>query len=92
MNDTDQVHIASLVVRTHPQALEAVAEAIAGWAEAEIAAQDPQGKLVVVLETSSEAQILDRIDAISPMPGVLSANLVYHQSESAKTLDEEIEP
>jgi nitrate reductase NapD len=43
-----------------------------------------QGKLVVTLETATEAEILERLSAIQLMEGVLSAALVYHHCEPIK--------
>ncbi|MNG19962.1 assembly protein for periplasmic nitrate reductase [compost metagenome] len=37
------------------------------------------GKLVVVLEARHEDQILQRIEQINQLPGVLNAALIYHE-------------
>jgi nitrate reductase NapAB chaperone NapD len=37
------------------------------------------GKIVVVLETAGDTAILERIEAIRGIAGVLSAELVFHQ-------------
>ena len=90
MTETPLIHIASLVIRARPEAVPTVTRLIESWSEAEIAASDPAGRLVVVLETDLEARIFDVIDTLTPQ--VLAVNLVYHQIESAETLDEEINP
>jgi nitrate reductase NapD len=40
------------------------------------------GKLVVTLETESEADIVTRMNEMSFLPGVLSAALVFHHFET----------
>ena len=38
-------------------------------------------KLVVVVEGPSQKSLMDDISTINAIPGVLSATMVYHQSE-----------
>ncbi|MDQ2696328.1 MAG: chaperone NapD [Pseudomonadota bacterium] len=87
---TDEVHISSLVVHARPERIDAVAAALGALAGLEIHAIDPAGRLVAVLETFGAGPILDTIEAIRQMPGVLSVNLVYHHSESADSLAQEM--
>lgn len=78
------LHISSLVIQARPERLAEVREAIAARG-AEIPASDPDGKLVVVLETDSERKITDFLNEVSVMPGVLSANLVFHHNDEHDT-------
>lgn len=86
-----EVHIASLVVLSRPERCRAVRKTIDAWPDAEVPIADPAGKLVVALETDSEHRILQLIDDINTIEGVLAAHLVYHQCEDAATLGEEID-
>jgi nitrate reductase NapD len=74
-------HISSLVVHGRPQAIEALTTAIGAIAGAEVPIADPRGKLVVTLETTSEAGITDALARISLLDGVLAATLVFHHVE-----------
>lgn len=76
---TVPVHISSLVIQCRPEALGALAETVRGLPEAELAARDPAGKAVVVLETTDESGITRIADRLGRAPGVLSASLVFHQ-------------
>lgn len=78
------LHISSLVIQARPERLAEVREAISARG-AEIPASDPDGKLVVVLETDSERKITDFLNEVSVMPGVLSANLVFHHNDEHDT-------
>jgi nitrate reductase NapD len=77
-----ELHISSLVVQVQPAVVDAVRRAIGALQGAEVHAASPFGKLVVTLETASEAGILQRITDINALEGVLTATLVFHQVES----------
>ncbi|RIA31392.1 periplasmic nitrate reductase chaperone NapD [Ectopseudomonas oleovorans] len=75
----ETVHIASLLIHIRPELLDAVKTNLRQLDGLELHQESPQGKLVVVLETTHERHILDRIDQINNLPGVLNAALVYHE-------------
>ncbi len=75
----DSLHIASLLVHCRPEQLPAVRANLALLPGLELHQHSPQGKLVVVLETEHEQQILDTIEQIQNLPGVLNAVLIYHE-------------
>lgn len=74
---SDPLHISSLVVQTKPERMEELRARLEAKG-AEIPASDPCGKLVVVIETESEAAISSFLNEVALSEGVLSANLVYH--------------
>ncbi|MGE8297252.1 MAG: chaperone NapD [Pseudomonas sp.] len=73
------LHISSLLVHVRPEMLAAVKANLRQLDGLELHQESPQGKLVVVLETDHERQILTRIEQINALPGVLNAALVYHE-------------
>ncbi|WP_136475984.1 chaperone NapD [Pseudomonas sp. DG56-2] len=75
----ETLHIASLVVLARPQLLEVVKVNLRLLDGLELHQESAAGKLVVVLETANEHQILQRIDQINNLPGVLNAALIYHE-------------
>ncbi|AMD01416.1 MULTISPECIES: chaperone NapD [Halomonas] len=84
----DALHIASFLVHVQPEECKTVAQWLAAQPDSEIRAEDPSGKLVVVMESEREGRILDLIDAVQTRPGVLGAALVYHQMLEPGTADE----
>ena len=72
-------HIASLVVQCLPRNYDSTRAAIEALDGAEVPESDPAGKLVVLIEAASEPALLNCIRNIEHTPGVISANLVYHQ-------------
>ncbi|MGH8385263.1 MAG: chaperone NapD [Pseudomonas sp.] len=75
----EALHIASLVVLARPELFEAVKANLRLLDGLELHHESTAGKLVVVLETRDENQILQRIEQINNLPGVLNAALIYHE-------------
>ena len=77
-----EAHISSLVVHVRPDNVPAVRAALAAMPGVEIYAE-ASGKLIVTLETATEADIVTRMNEISLLDGVMSAALVFHHFEPA---------
>jgi len=75
----EPLHIASLLVHVRPELFAAVKANLRLLPGLELHQESPVGKLVVVLEAGHESQILQCIEQISNIPGVLNAALVYHE-------------
>ena len=76
-----EIHISSMVVHAMPDFLVDVRKNIEELPGAEIHAESPNGKLVVVLESQTQTYITDVIEKIACLDHVLSTALVYHQIE-----------
>jgi nitrate reductase NapD len=76
----DTVEIASIIVQTRPERLDAAAAAIEALPGAQIYSRDPKGKLVVVIEAADTGSVGATLNAISSMPHVLTAALVFQGS------------
>jgi nitrate reductase NapD len=70
--------VASILVQTRPERLDAAAAAVAALPGTEIHGRDPKGKLVVVVEADGVGRIGATLATISSMPDVLTAALVFH--------------
>lgn len=77
--NVESVHISSLIIHCLPDKLEKVISDTSALEFVEVAAHDPCGKLVVVLETKNEKGIMSTIDKIQAFDGVLNATMVYHE-------------
>lgn len=75
----DTLHIASLVVLARPELFDAVKANLRLLDDVELHHESAAGKLVVVLEAAHESRILQRIEQINAIPGVLNAALIYHE-------------
>lgn len=78
-------------MQTQPELLKEVRDAIENIAEAEVMAQNEQGKLVVVLDTQGNRQAADTITAIQNTAGVLSATLIYQYDDRSEPQVEDSE-
>jgi nitrate reductase NapD len=78
-------HIASVIVRARPEQADAAAARIASVAGVEVRASEG-GKIIAVLEASSERALADQMEVLRDLPDILMVSLVFHQ-----VLDEEPE-
>jgi periplasmic nitrate reductase NapD len=85
---SEPLHIASFLVLVTPDHRRRVSDWLSRQPGAEVSAEDPAGKLVVVVESDREARILELIEAVRERAGVLDASLVYHQWLDPATADE----
>jgi nitrate reductase NapD len=83
-----ELHIASCVAYARPEAMEGAIRAIVSSRLAEVPRADARGRMVVLLERTSAAQVLDAIDAIRALEGVLAVHLAYQHSEPEEALQE----
>jgi len=85
------VHIASLVVQHRAEAADAIDAHIAAHEELELALR-ADIRSVVLCECADQYAVLDRIDALRALPGVLNVALVYHHAEPREALDAPLRP
>ena len=78
-----EAHISSLVIHVRPEKAAAARAAITAMPGLEIHAE-AVGKMIVTLETANGDEILERIDAISLLDGVMSTAMVFHHFEPAQ--------
>ena len=74
-------HIASILVQAWPERLADVEAALTRLAGVESHGSNGAGKLIITVETRSDAELLDRINRIEVADGVIAASLVYHHAE-----------
>jgi len=90
-NPSPQIHIASFVLLARADALPSVLQHVRVLSDVEIAAQDPSGKLVLLIEAEHERRVADIADAIRDLSGVLSLSMIEHHMDDASSMAEEIQ-
>lgn len=81
-NPSDGPEIASVLVQTRPERLETAARAIEALPGTQIYTRDVKGKLVVVIEAPDTGSIGATLNAISSLPHVLTASLVFQGTDT----------
>ena len=80
------IHIASFVVQHRIEASATIDEYIAAHDDLDLAVR-AQTRSVVLCECPDQYAVLDRVDALRALPGVLNVALVYHHAEPREALD-----
>jgi periplasmic nitrate reductase NapD len=80
----DEVHISSLVVHSRPEHARAVADRLRGMDGVGVCGGTAAGKIIVTLETATEGEVVERLNTIQLLDGVLAATLVFHHFEPAQ--------
>ncbi len=76
------MHIAGVIVRTRPEHAEQVRTEFGRISGVEVHAVTPEGRLVVTIESSDQDSAASRFVSLQEVPQVMSAALVYEQSEA----------
>jgi nitrate reductase NapD len=72
-------HVSSLLLRADPAHLETITNTVAELPGIEVQITDQSGRIIVTLETASDGHIVEMIDRINRIEGMVSAALVYHE-------------
>ena len=86
-----EVHIASCVAYARPEAAEGIVRAIRAAGIAEVPRQDAGGRMVILIERASAGEVLDVIDAVRALEGVLAVHLAYQHAEPESEMQEPVE-
>jgi nitrate reductase NapD len=83
-----ELHIASCVVRVRREWMADAIPQVEAAAGSRIDISDASGKLVVVLEGASTGALLDQMNLIREVTGVLSIEMVYQHAEEESAMKE----
>ena len=80
------VHIASFVVQHHRDAIDALAAFIDERGDLELVRSE-EFRSIVLCESEDQYALIDRIESLRSVPGVLNVLLIYHHAEPREALD-----
>lgn len=86
---SQEYHVTSLVVHAAPKAVSQVEADISALHGTDIHAVTDEGKLVITLEGETQRSILDNVEAINALEGVLNSSLIYHQVDDLKDINQD---
>lgn len=84
------MNISSAIVHARPGHAEVVRHALASIAGVEVHAVSDEGKLIVTIERPTDRETADTFAAIGEVDHVMSASMVYHQTESEPEAEVEV--
>ena len=77
----EELHVSSLIVHININKVDLIQPNINLLAGAEVITVSPEGKMIVVLEAPDQRTIMEVIDSINEIDGVINTGLVYHEFE-----------
>jgi nitrate reductase NapD len=88
MSPSGELHIASCVAFVKPEATAAVVRAVQSTRLAEVPRYDERGRVVLLIERKTSGQVMDVIDAVRALDGVLAVHIAYQHAEPEADLQE----
>jgi nitrate reductase NapD len=79
MMNSDDSHISSFILYCRPEKQQSVEQGLSAVEHVELHGKDGNGKFVLVTEAPHQGIILDRIEQINQLDGVIDVSMVYHQ-------------
>ncbi len=77
----EEIHVSSLIVHVNPEKVATITTEINLLQGAELVTASPEGKAIVVIEAPNQRIIMEVIDSINALDGVINTGLVYHEFE-----------
>ena len=82
-SDSADLIVSSVIVHARAADHARLGERISALPGTSVHGTNDAGRMVVVIETGTDAELARCMDAIGALPGVLGVNLVFHHSEPA---------
>ncbi|MEJ6121826.1 chaperone NapD [Vibrio sp. 2-Bac 85] len=88
----EELHVSSLIVHVKSEQILDLTNSIKTMSRAELVTVTEHGKAIVIIEAANQRQIMECIDQINDIDGVVHTSLVYHEFEkSTQNNSEEIQ-
>ena len=85
------MNISSAIIHARPGSVALVQAGLATLAGVEVHGISPEGKLIVTIETADAGSNAATYQLIGQLDGVMSAAMVYHQTESEPEMEVSVE-
>lgn len=78
-------HVVGLIVQGNPEKFAAIRTALLAIEHTEIPTFDEKfGKMVVVMQSHDQHILLEKIESVKDIDGVINVSLVYHEQDEQK--------
>ena len=85
-----EIHVAGVLVQARPESVRDVCLAVSMLPQAAVTHESADGRVVAVLEAASGRAVMQQIEAIREVRGVLNVAIVYQHAESEDAMNEEM--
>ncbi|OOF38891.1 nitrate reductase [Rodentibacter mrazii] len=83
--DTQNWHVVGLIVQGNPKKIAQIQTALLEIEHTEIPTFDEKmGKLVVVMQSHDQHILLDNMESVNNIDGVINVSLIYHEQDEQK--------
>ncbi|OOF81636.1 nitrate reductase [Rodentibacter ratti] len=83
--DIQDWHVVGLIVQANPKKMAAIQTALLEIEHTEIPTFDEKmGKLVVVMQSHDQHILLDNMESVNNIDGVINVSLIYHEQDEQK--------
>lgn len=73
------MNISGVLVRAKPENIDAVWQRLEQLDGVEVHGANPDGRLVVTVEETSDQAMADAVVRLQDLPGVIAASMIYHE-------------
>ncbi len=87
----EEEHIVSVIVHVLPDRWSGVEQSIYQLDDVELVAKDEHGKTVLLISAPTARAVMEKIETIQDLDGVLNAAMIAHHAESAESLNETVD-
>lgn len=78
-------HVVGLIVQGNPKKMAAIQTALLAIEHTEIPTFDEKmGKMVAVMQSHDQHLLLDKMESVKDIDGVINVSLVYHEQDEQK--------
>lgn len=83
--DIQDWHVVGLIVQANPKKMAVIQTALLEIEHTEIPTFDEKmGKLVVVMQSHDQHILLDNMESVNNLDGVINVSLIYHEQDEQK--------
>ena len=78
-------HVVGLIVQGNPEKMAAIQTALLAIEHTEVSTFDAKmGKMVLVMQSHDQHLLLDKMESVKDIDGVINVSLVYHEQDEQK--------
>jgi nitrate reductase NapD len=85
-----EIHIAGVLIHVRPEHADDVCVAISLLPDAEVSHRTADGRIVAVLEAGSARGVVQQLDGVRALRGVLNVAVVYQHAEAEDEMNKEM--